>query len=447
MNLSTIADQYCPSICRPFLNRVQQSPIGKRIVSGTFWLVVGNGFGKVFTFIAMVLVARILGKEAFGEFGLVRSTASMFVAFSSFGMGLTATKYIAELLHTDKERTGRIIGLTYVFTFFTSLIVAIAFYLISPWLCETQLGKPELTNIIQWGAILLFLMAFMGTQVAVMTGFQDFRGLAIVTGIVGMLSLPIYVGGAYWFGMFGSVVAVMLCIVLNIATNSLFIYKNIKKYKIRYEFSKGYKELSVLWNLNLPITIFSILFLVTDWLVLMMLRLQPDGTTELGIFYAAQNIQIAFFFLPTLLGTVFFPNLCSLGGVNQKGRYWVVVRKGIALQTVIALITVLPMILFSGFLMRLNGNEFADNNLILIIFGILGVMNVLYHVVWQILVDQKKMWNIVIFEVSEIIVKIILSHLFLEIQWGAIGIVTAIIAGRFVCLCLMILLLIFERKT
>jgi hypothetical protein len=47
LSLSTLADHYCPSIFRPILNRVQQSPIGKRIVSGTFWSVVGNGFGKL----------------------------------------------------------------------------------------------------------------------------------------------------------------------------------------------------------------------------------------------------------------------------------------------------------------------------------------------------------------------------------------------------------------
>jgi O-antigen/teichoic acid export membrane protein len=125
---------------------VQQSPIGKRLVSGTFWSVVGNGFGKVFTFIAMILVARILGKEAFGDFGLVRSTASMFITFSSFGMGLTATKYIAEMLHSDKVRVGRIIGLNYLLSFFVSLIIAAIFYLCIPRICEVILKSPDIVN-------------------------------------------------------------------------------------------------------------------------------------------------------------------------------------------------------------------------------------------------------------------------------------------------------------
>jgi O-antigen/teichoic acid export membrane protein len=412
------------------LNRVQQSPIGKRIASGTFWSVIGNGFGKVFTFIAMVFVVRILGKEAFGDFGFIRSTAMTFVTFSSFGMGMTVIKYIAELRYTDKERTGRIIGLTYVFTFFTSLIVAIIFYLVSPWLCEMQLGKPELTNVMQLGAILLFLMTFMGTQIAVMTGFQDFRGLAIVTGIVGALSLPIYVGGAYWFGVFGSIIATMLCIVFNIVINSFFIYKNIQKYKIRYEFSRCYKELSVLWSSNLPIVVCSILYLGMIWLMQIMLRIQPNGAAELGEFYAAQNIQIAFFFLPTLLSTVFFPNLCAVGGTNQNCQYWAVVKKGLGVQAVISIAMALPMILFPNFLMKLYGNEFIGNGLILVAFGIWGVVNVLCIAVWQVMVDQKKVWCIVFFELGEIIISLTLTYFLLEKQLGNIAIVTSFIVGR-----------------
>jgi O-antigen/teichoic acid export membrane protein len=79
-----------------------------------------------------------LRKETFGDFGLVQSTVADFATFSGFGIGATATKYIAELVHTDKLRTGRIIGLNYLFTFFSSAIVAIVFYFSVPWICEQK---------------------------------------------------------------------------------------------------------------------------------------------------------------------------------------------------------------------------------------------------------------------------------------------------------------------
>jgi O-antigen/teichoic acid export membrane protein len=411
---------------------VQQSPIGKRIVSGTFWSVIGNGLGKTFTFIAIIFVIRILGKEVFGEFGLIRSTATTFVVFSNFGMGLTATKYIAELLQTDKERVGRIISLTYLFTFFTSLIVAIAFYFAVPWFYESQLNTPHLTEVMRLGAVLLFLSTFMGTQISVMTGFRDFRGLAITTGLIGILSLPIYVLGARWYGIYGVMISVILCAVFNVIMNSMLIYRNINKYQLRYDFIKAYKEYSILWNSNLPIVICNILYVGMIWLVQIMLRLQHNGTTELGEYYAAQNIQIAFCFLPTLITTVFFPNLCEIGGTGQNRWYWNVVKKGFILQAVISLLILLPLFLFPNFFMGLNGDEFIGRGFVLFAVGIWGWLCILCSTGWCVIVDQKKAWFTVLVLTIEVIIVLTLSYLLLEIQWGNIGIVTALIVGRII---------------
>jgi O-antigen/teichoic acid export membrane protein len=390
MSLSTLADKYCPTVCRPVLNRVQQSPIGKRIASGTFWSVAGNGFGKMFTFIAMVLVARILSKEAFGEFGLVRSTASMFVAFSGFGMGLTATKYIAELLHTDKERVGRVIGLTYVFTFFTSLIVAITFYLISPWLCETQLGKPELTSTMRLGTALLFLTTFMGTQTAVMTGFQDFRGLAIMNILVGLITIPIYVICTYCNGLRGAIIAVVFASVLNLMINSKLIYKNTKKYQVNYNFRNAYKEFSIIGQSNLPITLGVVTTAMAYWIVQMILAKQPDGISQLSIYYAVLNYQLAISFFPSQLTQVFFPILNEL---NSTRRYWYVVPKMLLINFSISLLIVCPFLVFSKYFMSLYGAEFINGWLTLCMAGLAVVASTISGIFYQIILSLGLNWT------------------------------------------------------
>jgi O-antigen/teichoic acid export membrane protein len=386
----------------------------------------------------MIFVIRILGKEASGEFGWIRATATTFVVFSNFGMGLTATKYIAELLQTDKERVGRIISLTYLLTFFTSLVIAVVFYLSVPWFCETRLNAPHLTAAMQLGAVLLFLVTFMGTQNSVMAGFQDFRGLAITIGIIGVLSLPIYVLGAHWYGVYGVMVSVTMCAMFNVIINSMFIYRNIKKYQLRYNFRKAYKEYPVLLNSNLPIVICSILYAVVLWLIQMMLRLQPNGAAELGEYYAAQNIQIAFCFIPSILMTVFFPNLCEVSGTGQNHRYWKVVKKGLILQAIISLLILLPLFLFSDFFMKLNGDEFSESGFVLFIIGIRGWLGILCGITWYVIVDQKKTWFYVFVSIIEVIVIMALSHLLLNIQWGNIGIITALIVGQIVNLILVI---------
>jgi O-antigen/teichoic acid export membrane protein len=112
------------------LNRVQQSPIGKRLVSGTFWSVIGNGITKICTLIVTIAVANILGSQLFGEFGLVQSTANLFVEMLNAGIGLAATKYIAEFLFIDKQKTGRIISLSYILTLLFVLICGVVLFVV-----------------------------------------------------------------------------------------------------------------------------------------------------------------------------------------------------------------------------------------------------------------------------------------------------------------------------
>jgi O-antigen/teichoic acid export membrane protein len=403
------------------LNRVQQSPIGKRIVSGTFWSVVGNGFGKLFAFITMIFVVRILGKEVFGEFGFVRSAAMTFVTFSSFGMGLTATKYIAELLHTDKERVGRIIGLTYVFTFFSSLIVAVVFYLISPWLCETQLGKPELTNLLRLGSVLLFLMTFMGTQIAVMTGFQDFRGLAFATFIVGIVTLPIYIVGSYCWGLWGAIIGAVTATGINVLMNSGFIYRNTKKHAIKYSFGKIDKEKSVLWNFNLPIVLSNSIYGFTIFISQILLAARPNGTAELGVYYAATALCVMMMFLPQQLLPVLFPILSELDGQGKVKRFWKTVGKSWLLVFSISLFAVIPFLLFPKTFIGIFGNEFVEDWKILSAVCTYALVSSCTVIVNQIFICRGRNWIQLVLGIIWTVIYLCFVLLMLQGNSGAAG--------------------------
>lgn len=77
--------------------RLILSPLSSRLVRGTLWSFGGAAASRGFTLVASVMTARLLGVEAFGELGAVQSTIGMFAVFAGFGLGLTATKYVAQL--------------------------------------------------------------------------------------------------------------------------------------------------------------------------------------------------------------------------------------------------------------------------------------------------------------------------------------------------------------
>ena len=84
-----------PPFAIKWYERISASDIGMRMARGAFWSFSGTAIAKLLILIAGMLVANILGKEHYGELGIVRSTISMFVIFGTAGLGLTATKYIS----------------------------------------------------------------------------------------------------------------------------------------------------------------------------------------------------------------------------------------------------------------------------------------------------------------------------------------------------------------
>ena len=80
-------------------NRLKGSDLAK----DSFWALFGNFIGKGLSLIAGIAVARFLGSEVYGEYGIIKSTLIMIAIFSSFGLGITATKFIAETKDKNPE--------------------------------------------------------------------------------------------------------------------------------------------------------------------------------------------------------------------------------------------------------------------------------------------------------------------------------------------------------
>ena len=90
-----------------------------RFAKGAFWSLVGAVLAQGLGLGASIVTARILGKVGFGELGMIRSTVGMFGVFAGLGLGLTATKHVAEFRSNHPEKAGRVIGLSAIVATFS----------------------------------------------------------------------------------------------------------------------------------------------------------------------------------------------------------------------------------------------------------------------------------------------------------------------------------------
>ncbi|MEI8356551.1 MAG: oligosaccharide flippase family protein, partial [Deltaproteobacteria bacterium] len=141
---------------RRLWDRIKASSFGYRLAHGTFWSMMGAGASQSLMLLTSIISARILGKQQFGEFGIINNTIGMFGVFAGFALGMTATKYVAEFRRKDPAKAGRIVALSSLVAMGTGAAVALVLLVIAPWLASKTLAAPQLTTLLRISAGFLF---------------------------------------------------------------------------------------------------------------------------------------------------------------------------------------------------------------------------------------------------------------------------------------------------
>lgn len=178
LNINSIIKAFITEYLHPYIARIKASPLAYRLARGAFWSLIGAVLARGLGLISSIIVARMLGKSGFGELGIIQSTVGMFGTFAGFGLGITATKFIAEYRTTDPSKAGRIRGLSSAFAWLSSLLTSIILFFAAPWLAEHTLGAPHLASLLRISTIFLFITSINGAQTGALAGFEAFKTVA-----------------------------------------------------------------------------------------------------------------------------------------------------------------------------------------------------------------------------------------------------------------------------
>ncbi len=238
------------------LNKIKQSDIAQRIISGAFWTFTGTALGKLCVLIAGFLCARILGKELFGQLGMVRSTINMFIVLGASGFGVTATKYISQLKATNVSRMMSICKLTYRFTIIAGIIITILILCFSGLIARYSLNETSLTTTIQFGSILLFFSIIYGVQNGILTGFEAFKSIATNTFIGSFIQSIFMIAGAYYYGVNGAILGFGIGVISIYIVNKVSIKRKYHEYRINASDTHIRKEdYKIIINYSIPATL------------------------------------------------------------------------------------------------------------------------------------------------------------------------------------------------
>lgn len=417
-------------LIQKILVAIQSSDIGKRIASGAFWSIAGSVVSKFIVLLSGIVCAHVLTKQEYGEVGLIRSTISMFVVFGSAGLGLTASKYISQYRKDSPERIPSIFLLTNGFAWVSGAVMAVAILLLAPYISAELLHAEHLTNTIRVGAFLLFVTILNGAQNGVISGFEDFRAVAINTFIGSLCESVFMVLGAYLYGVLGAIIGYGVGYISLYIANQISIKRIFKKISIaisRNSFNKD--DIALLFTFSLPAMLSSIVVTPTYWIIKTLL-VNNTSFEELAMYEVADQWKTICLFIPNALSSILLPILSSLHNENGN-QFWKVLKINLYLNGSVSLFIAVLLMALSPFILKLYGSSYGGGELVMALLALSSFFSAISNVVGLSISSRAKMWTGFLFNSIWAILVISFSWYFEKRGMGAAGIALALTLSYF----------------
>lgn len=412
---------------KSIIEKYKASDIAQRMAAGAFWSFTGATVSKLLVLGAGIFCAHILGKVDYGKFGMVKSTLGMFLVLGSMGIGLTATKYIAEYRKSDKEHVCSIYLLTNGFAMLLALVVAILVLLFSEALAANVLQAPELSQPIKISSLVLLFTILNTAQDATLAGFESFKYIALSTFLCSVMESVGMVVMGYYYGVMGAVIGYGSGFILKAIVNKLLINKDLKRHGIKIRFTDFRKsDLHLLYTYTLPAALSTLLAAPTFWIVRTMLA-RDSGFGELAIYDVADQWKLILLFIPGTISQIILPIMSSLEKDNKR-RFWKVLHTNMLLNAAITTILTILILLFCNYIMNLYGKGF-DEPMPLIILAFSTIFTSISTVLGISISSLAKMWTWLGVNLAWAVTTIIATYIFLSMGYQATGVAIAILIG------------------
>lgn len=332
------------------LNHIVSQLTRSQFLKDSFWAVFGNGFGQFLLLVSGILIARFLGKDVYGEYGVAKTNMFYMAGFATFGLVYSSTRFIAKYIKEDKSQVIGIVKTSTIITALFSSVIALIIVILSEPL-SNYLNTPDLKDVFKYLSVIIVLKALSSTSTGILSGLGLFKNIAINLLLSGGAMLVLCVPLTYCGGLRGSLCSLLVSQFINAATNYFCIYRECKTYPIYYD-SNHFKALIMF---SFPVALQEISYSVCNWAgILFLTKLSSIG--EVGIYSATAQWNAVIMFIPGLLANVVLSHLSGSAG-KERGEG---IKKIMVVYLVCTLVPFIVVYCFTPLIVSMYGPDYSD---------------------------------------------------------------------------------------
>ncbi len=148
---------------------------------GSFFLFTGNFISLILLAFSSIVVARLLGPDNFGLYGLAFVVPSLIVGLIDLGSGSALTRFPAKLRAENKNGlAANMLKTGFNFRLMISIPAAAFCYIFSDFLAVYVMNRPEIGFLIQIGSIMIILLTIFNSLSSSFGGLEKMEGTALL---------------------------------------------------------------------------------------------------------------------------------------------------------------------------------------------------------------------------------------------------------------------------
>ncbi len=366
--------------------------VGRRFVLGAFWAIFGAVVSRGLTLAGWVLAGRLLGATGFGEINMIQSTQGMFGMLAGAGLGLAATKFVAEFRSVDAAKTGRCIALGTMLAALGGLLAGGLMFVLADEMAATVLHAPQLGVELRIATGLIFFGAVNGMQTGALAGLGEFRTIAWLNILRGVCFVAALLVGIWLGGVLGAVIGLVVTEGVAVVANQLALQRRFPhrwRDGVQREFMRH--ELVELGKFSALAILASIATSAGIWFSNVVLVTQADGYASLGVFNAAERWRQVLLFLPASVAPILLSMLSNLHGKNDPAAYRKLIGATIRISMAIVIVPAAAIMLLAPWAMGIFGPEYREGSWTLVILAGSALPVVLNTSLGQVLTSRGAM--------------------------------------------------------
>ncbi|MFA4953077.1 MAG: oligosaccharide flippase family protein [Candidatus Pacearchaeota archaeon] len=260
-------------------------------------------FGKQgITFLIFILCAKLLTPYEFGIYNYVLAIIFFLIIFGDFGISTATSKYVAEYNVTDKEKLKSVLFNSGIIILGLTILITILTLIIGPWYLKDKYVY------VLYLLPLIFLAPMTSLYDGIYRGLKQFKKLAIISIIIGVISIPLVYILIKQYGLIGALISQGL-FYLTLLISLALGYRDFS-FKFNREVMKEVGK----YSLIIGIANFGY-FIYTRINILILGHF--NFITEIGYYEIINKLFLILIIPFTILSQVISPNITEIYSMNK----------------------------------------------------------------------------------------------------------------------------------